>query len=163
MARLTPELWAMARADYEIRGLSVTDLAKKYGCAKSAVSMRSKTDGWQAGKTEQAVTEKVNALITLAQIEQQTEQKLNATERAVFDVAVMDDVAFRAQNDADMETICKHIMALLPGMDKPADVKAAEETLRIARESRLGKTPDTAIQINNSAPARIERVIVDAH
>ena len=163
MARLTPELWAMARADYEIRGLSVAELAKKYGCAKSAVSMRAKADGWQAGKTEQAVTEKANAIITLAQIEQQTEQKLNATERAVFDVAVMDDVAFRAQNDADMETICKHIMALLPGMDKPADVKAAAETLRIARESRLGKTPDTAIQINNSAPARIERVIVDAH
>lgn len=163
MARLTPELWAMARADYEIRGLSVTDLAKKYGCAKSAVSMRAKADGWRAGKTEQAVAEKANAIITLAQIEQQTEQKLNATERAVFDVAVMDDVAFRAQNDADMETICKHIMALLPGMDKPADVKAAAETLRIARESRLGKTPDTAIQINNSAPARIERVIVDAH
>ena len=156
MARLTPELWAMARADYEIRGLSVTELAKKYGCAKSAVSMRAKADGWQAGKTEQAVTEKANAIITLAQIEQQTEQKLNATERAVFDVAVM-------ENDADMETICKHIMALLPGMDKPADVKAAAETLRIARESRLGKTPDTAIQINNSAPARIERVIVDAH
>lgn len=163
MARLTPELWAMARADYEIRGLSMTELAKKYGCAKSAVSMRAKADGWQAGKTEQAVTEKANEIITLAQIEQQTEQKLNATERAVFDVAVMDDVAFRAQNDADMETICKHIMALLPGMDKPADVKAAAETLRIARESRLGKTPDTAIQINNSAPARIERVIVDAH
>ena len=163
MARLTPELWAMGRADYEIRGLSVTELAKKYGCAKSAVSMRAKADGWRAGKTEQAVAEKANAIITLAKIEQQTEQKLNATERAVFDVAVMDDVAFRAQNDADMETICKHIMALLPGMDKPADVKAAAETLRIARESRLGKTPDTAIQINNNAPARIERVIVDAH
>ena len=163
MARLTPELWAMARADYEIRGLSVTDLAKKYGCAKSAVSMRAKADGWQAGKTEQAVTDKVNAIMQLARVEQETELKLNATERAVFDTVVMDDVAFRAQNDADLEAVCRHMMTLLPGMDKPADVKAAAETLRIARESRLGKTPDTAIQINNSAPARIERVIVDAH
>ena len=163
MARLTPELWAMARADFEIRGLSVTELAKKYGCAKSSVSERAKAEGWKPNKTEQAATEKANAIIKLAQTELETEQKLTPTERAVFDAVVMDDVAFRAQNDADMETICKHIMALLPGMDKPADVKAAAETLRIARESRLGKTPDTAIQINNSAPARIERVIVDAH
>ena len=143
MARLSAEQWMIARADYEIRGLSVTEVAKKYGCAKSAVSMRAKSEGWQAGKTEQAVTDKVNAIIQLARVEQETELKLNATERAVFDTVVMDDVAFRAQNDAD--------------------VKAAAETLRIARESRLGKTPDTAIQINNNAPARIERVIVDAH
>lgn len=163
MARLSAEQWTMARADYEIRGLSVTEVAKKYGCAKSAVSMRAKSEGWQAGKTEQAVTDKVNAIMQLARVEQETELKLNATERAVFDTVVMDDVAFRAQNDADLEAVCRHMMTLLPGLDKPADVKAAAETLRIARESRLGKTPDTAIQINNSAPARIERVIVDAH
>ena len=61
MARLTPELWAMARADFEIRGLSVTELAKKYGCAKSSVSERAKAEGWKPNKTEQAVTEKANA------------------------------------------------------------------------------------------------------
>ena len=118
MARLSAEQWAMARADFEIRGLSVTEIARQYGCAKSAVSMRAKADGWQAGKTEQAVTDKVNAIMQLARVEQETELKLNATERAVFDTVVMDDVAFRAQNDADLEAVCRHMMTLLPGLLK---------------------------------------------
>nr|DAN84303.1 MAG TPA: SatD family (SatD) [Caudoviricetes sp.] len=163
MARLTAEQWAVARADFEIRGLSVTEVAKKYGCAKSSVSERAKAEGWKPNKTEQAVAEKSNAIIKLARTELETEQNLTPAERAVFDAVVMDDVTFRAQNDADLEAVCKHIMALLPGVDKPADAKVIVEALRIARECRLGKTPDTAIQINNNAPARIERVIVDAN
>mgnify|MGYP001011774249 CR=1 FL=1 len=156
MARLSAEQWAMARADYEIRGLSVTEIARQYGCAKSAVSMRAKADGWQAGKTEQAVADKSNAIMQLARVEQETEQKLNATERAVFDAVVRDDVAFRLQNDADMEAVREHAMRLLPMVEKPADAKALMETLRIQREARLGKSPDTAIQINNNAPVELE-------
>ena len=142
----------MARADFEIRGLSVSEIARQYGCAKSAVSMRAKADGWQAGKTEQAVADKSNAIMQLARVEQETEQKLNATERAVFDAVVRDDVAFRLQNDADMEAVREHAMSLLPLIEKPLDAKLLMETLRIQREARLGKAPDTAIQINNNAP-----------
>ena len=156
MARLSAEQWAMARADYEIRGLSVTEIARQYGCAKSAVSMRAKADGWQAGKTEQAVADKSKAIMQLARIEQETEQRLSATERAVFDRVVADDVAFRLQNDSDMEAVREHAMRLLPMVEKPADAKALMETLRIQREARLGKSPDTAIQINNNAPVELE-------
>lgn len=156
MARLSAEQWAMARADFEIRGLSVTEIARQYGCAKSAVSMRAKADGWQAGKTEQAVADKSNAIMQLARVEQETEQKLNATERAVFDAVVRDDVAFRLQNDADMEAVREHAMSLLPLIEKPLDAKLLMETLRIQREARLGKAPDTAIQINNNAPVELE-------
>ena len=163
MARLTPELWEAARADYEIRGMTQRDIAKKYGVSAGAVGTKASKDGWVQGKTEQLSKDKANAIIELAEVEREIEQKLSRTERAVLDSVVMDEVAFRMQNDADFEAVCRHVMTLLPGMDKAADVKTVAETLRIARESRLGKTPDTAIQINNSAPARIERVIVDAH
>ena len=152
MARLSAEQWMMARADFEIRGLSVTEIARPYGCATSAVSMRAKADGWQAGKTEQAVADKSNAIMQLARVEQETERGLNATERAVFDAVVRDDVAFRLQNDADMEAVRQHVMSLLATTEKAADAKAIMETLRIQREARLGKVPDTAIQINNNAP-----------
>ena len=156
MARLSAEQWAMARADFEIRGLSVSEIARQYGCAKSAVSMRAKADGWQAGKTEQAVADKSNAIMQLARVEQETEQKLNATERAVFDAVVRDDVAFRLQNDADMEAVRQHVMMLLATTEKATDAKAIMETLRIQREARLGKAPDTAIQINNNSAPEID-------
>ena len=44
-----------------------------------------------------------------------------------------------------------------------AVVEGASRVVKTQSECVLGKTPDTAIQINNAAPARIERVIVDAH
>ena len=156
MARLSAEQWTMARADFEIAGMSVTEMAQQYGCAKSAVSMKAKAQGWELNKTEQAQDKKVKAVIALAEVGTETEQKLNNVERAVFDRVVADDVAFRLQNDSDMEAVREHAMRLLPMVEKPADAKALMETLRIQREARLGKSPDTAIQINNNAPVELE-------
>ena len=156
MARLSAEQWTMARADFEIAGMSVTEIAQKYGCAKSAVSMKAKAQGWELNKTEQAVADKSKAIMQLARIEQETEQRLSATERAVFDAVVRDDVAFRLQNDADMEAVRQPVMMLLATTEKATDAKAIMETLRIQREARLGKSPDTAIQINNNTPVELE-------
>lgn len=145
-----------ARADFEIAGLSVSEIARKYNVAKSSVSDKAKTQGWEPNKTERSVSEKSNAIIALAKVNQETEQELNTVERAVFDRVVADDVAFRLQNDSDMEAVREHAMRLLPMVEKPADAKALMETLRIQREARLGKAPDTAIQINNNAPVELE-------
>ena len=162
MARLTVEQWMAARADFEIAGLSVSEIARKYNVAKSSVSDKAKYQGWEPNKTERSVTEKSNAIIALAKVNQETEQKLNNVERAVFDRVVADDVAFRLQNDSDMEAVREHAMRLLPLIEKPLDAKLLMETLRIQREARLGKVPDTMVQVNNNAPQRIERVVVDA-
>ena len=145
-----------ARADFEIAGLSVSEIARKYNVAKSSVSDKAKAQGWEPNKTERSVSEKSNAIIALAKVNQESEQKLNNVERAVFDRVVADDVAFRLQNDSDMEAVREHAMRLLPMVEKPADAKALMETLRIQREARLGKSPDTAIQINNNAPVELE-------
>lgn len=156
MARLSAEQWMAARADFEIAGLSVSEIARKYNVAKSSVSDKAKAQGWEPNKTERSVSEKSNAIIALAKVNQESEQKLNNVERAVFDRVVADDVAFRLQNDSDMEAVREHAMRLLPMVEKPADAKALMETLRIQREARLGKSPDTAIQINNNAPVELE-------
>lgn len=149
-----------AKADFEIGGLSVSEIARKYGIAKSSVSAKSRN--WEPNKTERSVCKKANAIIELAEVGTETEQKLNAVERVVFDRVVADDVAFRLQNDADMEAVREHAMNLLPLIEKPLDAKLLMETLRIQREARLGKVPDTMVQVNNNAPQRIERVVVDA-
>lgn len=157
MARLTPEQWLAAKADFEIAGLSVSEIARKYNVAKSSVSDKAKAQGWEPNKTERSVSEKSNAIIALAKVNQETEQKLNNVERAVFDRVVADDVAFRLQNDADMEAVREHAMSLLPLIEKPLDAKLLMETLRIQREARLGKVPDTMVQVNNNnAPVELE-------
>lgn len=164
MARLTMEQWLAARADFEIAGLGITEIAKKYGLSKSAVSMRAKADGWQAGKTEQLAIDKANSIIMLAETEQQAERQLNKTEQIVFDRVVADEVAFRLRSDTRMQQVEDKAMELLPLVERASDVKTIMETLRINREARLGKAPDTAIQINNdTSPAKIERIIIDGN
>ncbi|MDO4642514.1 MAG: hypothetical protein Q4A74_01585 [Cardiobacteriaceae bacterium] len=157
MARLSAEQWIAARADYEIRGLSQAEIMRKYGVTRGAVSQRVAAENWQAGKTKRLQEKKASAIIALAETEQEAKQtKLNNVERAAFEIAVRDEVDFRLQNDADMEAVRQHVMALLPAVDKPQDAKAVMDTLRIQREARLGKAPDTAIQINNNATPEIE-------
>ena len=50
MARLTPEQWERARAEYEVRGVSLGDVAKRFGVATSSVSRRARAEGWMQGK-----------------------------------------------------------------------------------------------------------------
>lgn len=140
-----------AKADFEIGGLSVSEIARKYGIAKSSVSAKSRN--WEPNKTERSVCKKANAIIELAEVGTETEQKLNAVERVVFDRVVADDVAFRLQSDERMEATALVAMQLLEGADKMSDVKMAMETLRIQREARLGKIPDTMVQVNNGEVA----------
>lgn len=160
MARLTPEQWLAAKADFEIAGLSVTEVAQKYGCAKSAVSMKAKTQGWKLNKTERAQDKKIKAVIALAEVETETEQKLNTVERAVFDKAVADDVKFRLQSDARMQQVEDVAMALLGGIGKATDAKAVMETLRIHREARLGKAGERLPVTER--PEVVEVQVVDA-
>lgn len=162
MPRLSKESWEAARADYEIKGLSQTAIADKYKVGKSAVSMRAKNEGWIANKTEQQKNEKANAIIKLSEIEQETELNLNRTELIAFDAAVSDEVAFRLQSDKNMAAVEAKAMTLLTMSERPSEVKAIMETLRIHREARLGKSPDTAVQVNVATqPREIKRVIID--
>ena len=149
MARLSVEQWLAARADFEIAGMSVSEIARRYNVAKSSVSDKVKAQGWKPNKTERSVCKKANAIIELAEVGTETEQKLNAVERAVFDRAVADEVAFRTLSDARMEAAALVAMRLLEGADKVSDVKLVMETLRIQREAMLGRVPDTMVQVNN--------------
>ena len=150
------EIWLAAQADYEIGGKSMSEIARQYGISKAAVSAKAKEQGWEKNKIERSVSEKSNAIIALAKVNQETEQKLNNVERAVFDRVVADDVSFRLQSDGRMQEVEDIAMTLLASTDKVSDAKMAMEILRIHREARLGKSPDTAIQINNNAPVELE-------
>ena len=73
MARLTADQWEQARADYEVRGVSLGDVAKRFGVATSSVSRRAKTEGWMQGKMQDLAERKVAAVKALAEVETQTQ------------------------------------------------------------------------------------------
>lgn len=50
MARLTPEQWEQARAEYEVRGVSLGDIARRFGVSQQAASKRARKEGWKQGE-----------------------------------------------------------------------------------------------------------------
>lgn len=72
--RLTAELWEQARAEYEVRGVSLGEVAKRFCVATSSVSRRARTEGWTQGKMQDLATRKVAAVKELAEVETQTQE-----------------------------------------------------------------------------------------
>lgn len=67
MARLSAEQWEQARAEYEVRGVSLGDVARRFGVDRAAVSRRAKKEGWARGKSHGVVEKKVMAVKALAE------------------------------------------------------------------------------------------------
>ena len=56
MARLTSEQWEQARAEYEVRGVSLGEVARRFGVSQQAASKRARKEGWKQGKSCGQVT-----------------------------------------------------------------------------------------------------------
>mgnify|MGYP002753924069 CR=1 FL=1 len=176
MARLTDAQWEAMRAAHEAHGKSFSELSEVYGVHKSNISRRAKAEGWNQEKTQRLISATVENEKEKIALRNETQQ-LNPMLREEVQREVFDRLAFELQNNADMQrmrdaalSLVDKAVAMADGADKMDDVKGAiavvegaSRVVKAQRESVLGKTPDTAIQINNNAPARIERVIVDAH
>ena len=176
MARLTDVQWEAMRAAHEAHGKSFSELADEYGIHKSNISRRAKAEGWNQEKTQRLITATVENEKEKIALRNETQQ-LNATLREEVRREVSDRLALELQRNEDLQrlrgaamTLAGKAVAMADAAEKIEEVKGAmavvEGASRVVKtqsECVLGKTPDTAIQINNNAPARIERVIVDAH
>ena len=89
-------------------------------------------------------------------------QRLNATLRSAVQEEVFDRLAFELQNNADFQAARDKARALLAETDKMGDVVQAANVFTMQRKAMLGDGPAVAVQVNSNAPARIERVVVDA-
>ena len=74
MARLSEDQWQAAKAEYEVRGISLGDVAKKFGVNVSSVSRRAKSDGWVQGQMQELANRKVAAVKEMAAVEMQTQE-----------------------------------------------------------------------------------------
>ncbi|OPH36722.1 hypothetical protein [Moraxella lacunata] len=148
MAKLTPKQWELARADYEIHGLSYSDLVKKYGMSRGSISKRANDEQWQQGKNEQLITKKVNAIIELQKTEQQIEQLEPLVQKSIDS-----EVALRlARENLFIDSALKNQQRaneLLEMADDLAQLNQHSQITARNKETVLGKNPDTAIQINN--------------
>lgn len=68
MARKTSIDWQAVRDDYEIRGMSYSEIAIKYGIDKSSISKKSSSEGWSKGIIQPLINKKVEAVQTISEI-----------------------------------------------------------------------------------------------
>lgn len=161
MARLPQEVWEKIRADYEARGLSFSELAEMYGVNKSNISRRAKAEGWNQAETQRLIAATVENEKEKLALRNET-QRLNATLRSAVQEEVFDRLAFELQSNADFQAARDKARALLAETDKMGDVVQAANVFTMQRKAMLGEGPMIAMQLNNSEPQRIERVVVDA-
>lgn len=142
---LTQELKDAVLIDWRLGQLSQRDIADKHKVSKGTVGNICKGAERDAASI---VGDGVQYKQGLAKFDGQMVGAIDAT--------VNDLVAFERQSNDRMEQVARKSMAMLETAERPSDAKAVMETLKIHREARLGKPPDVAVQINNSAqPAQL--------
>ena len=159
MARLTDEQWACVRADYEVRGMSFSELAEKYKVGKATISDKKKKDAdngddWEKSKTEHLIQKKVSVIKALQETEQETERlKPNEIEAVNNEVMlrlarekIFTDSALRNQELSNLTIEQSYNQGDL----SIGELKAHSDITAKNKETVLGKQPDTAIQVNNN-------------
>lgn len=149
MARLTPEQWERARADYEVSGNSLRDVAKEYCVSPSTVARRAEKENWIQGKTQHLVAKKKNAIKELHETQQQT-QHLNAT----LQIAIDTEVQKQLEDEQIFINAAKYNQMVaneLLQSDDDLSMTTIDTHSRLTHRNKvtvLGKEPDTAIQNN---------------
>lgn len=138
--KTTDKQWSLAREYFEA-GLSLSDIEKKTGVSKSSISKKASKENWPKGnEKKRLITQAVDVLVA--------KETLNETALQVHDEIVSD--------------LTKHIVffrnaavlnvrdALKAPCESQGDFRQRAETILKGKEVVFGKSPDTAIQINNA-------------
>lgn len=150
MARLTSEQWEQARAEYEVRGVSLGEVARHFGVSRQAVSKQAQKDGWVQGGSCGVVDKKVNAIKGLYDAEQES-CRLPAT----FQTTIDDVVRERLEADHLLARLDKALM--LKAHAILARVELPEEWETMTRGRRNLAPPQergTTVNVSQQASAQ---------
>ncbi len=157
MARLTDAQWSVVKADYEVKNLSNRELAAIHGVSESGIRKKAEQDSWQKGASAHLISANLQIIKDLSDVSAQS-----AHLSAQHIDAISEEVKFRIDNDRDLQAIQNIVNSMARNIDNPAHALALMTATVKHREARLGKSPDVAVQINNTmAISKIEREIID--
>ena len=138
--KTTEKEWARAKEYFE-SGLSLSQITEKTKISKSSLSKKSNADGWSKETAKPALIQKaVDVLMA--------KETLNETAISVHDELVDERVNHTKLFNSVAIQNMKEAMSV--PCENQNDFKARADTILKSKETVLGKTPDTAIQINNA-------------
>lgn len=145
---LTQELKDAILIDWRLGILSQRDIADKHKVSKGTVGNICKGAERDAASI---VGDGVQYKQGLA--------KFDGRMVGAIDATVNDLVRFEQISSERMERVARRAMEMLATADRTGDVKAVMDTLKVHREARLGKSPEVAVQINNSQPEKKKTIL----
>jgi len=155
--------WETVRSYFE-RGLSLSEIVARDDItvkSKSQISKKAILEGWQKnGEKKQLLDREILAKQEVAAISEQKET-LKETERFVHEQLV-DERTKHIQffTNAAVKNVSVAVKKITSETTQ-VEHRMLAETILKGRETVLGKTPDTAIQINNNIPTARKEDLTD--
>ncbi len=160
--------WQVVRAFYE-RGLSLSEIVERDEVeikSRSQISKRAARESWEKSPEKKQLVEREVKLKQEVVFVAEKKETLKETDRRVHDALVDErtkDLIFIRK--ASLIVAQKAVDKVQEEDCTMQDLRHAQEVIGKGKENIYGKSPDTAVQINNTnqtaAPNRIEMVIVD--
>jgi hypothetical protein len=138
--KTTPAQWEKAREYFEA-GLLLREISEKTKIAIPNISKRAKADGWSKANEKQTL---IQAAVRVAE----AKANLGDTALAVHD-EIVDSIVSRLER-LNRHAITNVEEAMKLRCENQTDHKARADTILKSKETLVGKSPETAIQINNA-------------
>ena len=153
--KTTPVQWEKAREYFEA-GLLLREISDKTKIDLKNISKRARAEGWVKANEKRTL---IQAAVRVAE----AKANLGDAARAVHEEIVESLVGRLERLNRHAITNVEEAMRMKP--ENQSDFRSRAMTINAAKETLVGKTPDTAIQINNATGqegvTEIRRTIID--
>lgn len=161
MARLSDYEWEKVKADWSTGKYSLMELSAKHNVSNAAISKKAKAENWQRLDpviVDSFISAKAETAIEVNRIAKVN--KVNAVNLQNSLDALADVKAMIHEDMTEIRTLMMEVVRVKREKNELStiDCKVAMETAAKEHEVKFGKSPDTAIQINNSVGA-VEDII----
>ncbi|MDR1685210.1 MAG: hypothetical protein LBR82_02010 [Desulfovibrio sp.] len=152
MPRLTSDQWEQARAEYEVRGLPLLQIADRIGVDVAAVHRKSKKEAWVKGKSQSLVERKVTAVKELLSVDAES-QKLPLTFRHTIDTVVREQLEEAGELSSFSRAIIRKGHEILRKIEKADEWETMTRGKRNLSPPAPAKGDTTTVNVQANAQA----------
>ena len=154
MARLTKDEWGLVQSDWCTGRYTTRELGERFGTSHTAIQKKALSEEWKK-LDPKVVSDYISAKVSINE-EVSKVAKVSKVDSGNLSKSLDVLAEFEIDSNEYMQVMDSHGKKLLSEVDDPTKLKALMETHIKHREARLGKSPDTAIQINNNQSSTAE-------
>ena len=159
MARLSESEWDQLKADWCTDYYSNRELGERFGVSNVAITKRAKSEGWEKlpkSVVDNFVESKIQTTKAIEEVSKvskvSTANLEESLDKVASDKARFQEVGLNIMNKID---------SMLKQVAEVSEVKELAMAHKAIYEPRFKTTPDTAVQINNTAPMTLADFYAD--